>query len=94
MDTLPIAEVKAQLSALADRVEKQHDLITVTRNGRPSFHMISADELEGLRETVAILSDHDVVQSLQRAVEEGAGGRGVALSYDEARALLLGDVSD
>lgn len=94
MATLPIAEVKAQLSALADRVERQQDLITVTRNGRPSFHMISSDELDGLRETVAILSDPELVASLQTSLAEAAAGEGVVLGYDEARALLLDDVRD
>jgi len=94
METLPIAEVKAQLSALADRVEKQQDLITVTRNGRPSFHMISSEELDGLRETVAILSDPELVRSLQLAAEEARSGEGVALSYEQAKALTQRDVSD
>jgi len=92
METLPIAEVKAHLSELADRVEKQHDLITVTRNGRPSFHMISADELEGLRETIEILSDTELVKSLAIAGAEASAGAGLALTYEEAKELLLGDV--
>ena len=94
METLPIAEVKAHLSELADRVEKQQDLITVTRNGRPSFHMISADELDGLRETIAILSDTELVASLKIARSEAASSDGVALTYDEAKAALLDDVPD
>lgn len=94
METLPIAEVKAHLSELADRVEHQQDLITVTRNGRPSFHMISADELEGLRETIAILSDPELVGSLETARSEAATNAGVAMSYEEAKAALLDDVPD
>ena len=94
METLPIAEVKAHLSELADRVEKQHDLITVTRNGRPSFHMISTDELEGLRETIEILSDSELVASLKIASTEAANGSGRALSHEQAKELLLGDVPD
>jgi len=94
METLPIAEVKAHLSELADRVEKQQDLITVTRNGRPSFHMISAAELEGLRETIAILSDPELVASIDVARSEAAVDAGVALSYEEAKTRLLNDVPD
>ena len=33
---LPLAEVKAKFSEMVDRVEQQHDRITVTRNGRPA----------------------------------------------------------
>ncbi len=94
MEILPIAEVKAHLSELADRVEKQQDLITVTRNGRRSFHMISADELDGLRETIAILSDSALTSSLRAAQSEAASGAGIELDYQDAAALLLGDVQD
>jgi prevent-host-death family protein len=45
-DTLSFSEVKAHLSELADRVECQHDRILVTRNGRPSFVLLSPDDLE------------------------------------------------
>ena len=40
-EVLPFSEVKAHLSELADRVEIQHDRIMVTRNGRPSFVLMS-----------------------------------------------------
>ncbi|HEX6547582.1 MAG TPA: type II toxin-antitoxin system Phd/YefM family antitoxin, partial [Candidatus Dormibacteraeota bacterium] len=42
---------------MADRVERQHERIVVTRNGRPSIVLISPDDLESLEETLAILSD-------------------------------------
>ena len=47
-DTLPFSEVKAHLSEMADRVERQHDRIFVTRNGRPSFrsHQSRRESLE------------------------------------------------
>jgi len=47
-DTLPFSEAKAHLSELADRVEGQHERILVTRNGRPSFVLMSPDDLESL----------------------------------------------
>jgi PHD/YefM family antitoxin component YafN of YafNO toxin-antitoxin module len=34
------------LTPLADRVERQHDRILVNRNGRPSFVLMSPDDLE------------------------------------------------
>ncbi len=45
-DSLPFSEVKAHLSELADRVERQHDRILVTRNGRPSFVLMRPDDLD------------------------------------------------
>jgi antitoxin YefM len=66
-DTLPFSEVKAHLSELADRVERQHDRILVTRNGRPSFVLLSPDDLESLEETLDILKDDKLMESLRRS---------------------------
>ena len=54
-ETLPFSEVKAHLSEVADRVEREHDRIVVTRNGRPSFVLLSPDDLAALEESVEIL---------------------------------------
>ncbi|TDQ48012.1 type II toxin-antitoxin system Phd/YefM family antitoxin [Actinorugispora endophytica] len=67
MKTLPLADVKARLSELVNQVEKQHDQITVTRNGRAAAVVISVDEWESLRETIEILSDIDTVAAIAEA---------------------------
>ncbi|WP_419848586.1 type II toxin-antitoxin system Phd/YefM family antitoxin [Candidatus Poriferisocius sp.] len=71
-DTIPFSEVKAHLSELADRVETQRDRILVTRNGRPSFVLMSPDELESIEETLDILSDSELVESLRESLQEAA----------------------
>lgn len=73
-DILPFSEAKAHLSELAERVEHEHERILVTRNGRPSFVLISLDELEPLEETVDILRDPRLVESLARSRAEAADG--------------------
>lgn len=78
-DTLPFSAVKAHLSELADRVEIQHDRILVTRNGRPSFVLISPDDLESLEESLDILRDDDLMESLQRSRREASQGKRVRL---------------
>ena len=74
-DTIPFSEVKAHLSELADRVETQRDRILVTRNGRPSFVLMSPDELESIEETLDILSDAELVESLRESLQEAAEGK-------------------
>ena len=74
-DTLPFSEVKAHLSELADRVERQHDRILVTRNGRPSFVILSPDDLESLEESLDILSDDELMDSLRKSRLEAAEGQ-------------------
>ena len=78
-DTLPFSEVKAHLSEIADRVESQHDRILVTRNGRPSFVLINPDELESLEETLDIMSDGELVESLRQSIQEAAEGKHLPL---------------
>lgn len=73
-DTLPFSEAKAHLSELADRVEREHDRILVTRNGRPSFVLVSPDDLESLEETIDILSDDELVDSLRKSRLEDSQG--------------------
>ena len=74
-DTLPFSEVKAHLSEMADRVEREHDRIFVARNGRPSFVLINPDDLESLEETLDIMRDDELVESLRRSLREAAEGQ-------------------
>jgi antitoxin YefM len=78
-ETLPFSEVKAHLSEVADRVEREHDRIVVTRNGRPSFVLVSPDDLASLEETVAILQDDELMESLRTSRRQAAAGGTVPL---------------
>lgn len=78
-EVLPFSEVKAHLSEIADRVEVEHDRIMVTRNGRPSFVLMSPDDLESLEETLDIIRDDDLMRSLRRSREEAARGEKLPL---------------
>ena len=78
-DTMPFSEVKAHLSELADRVELQHDRILVTRNGRPSFVLVSPDDLESLEESLDILRNDELMESLRRSRVEAAEGKRLRL---------------
>jgi prevent-host-death family protein len=78
-DVLPFSEVKAHPSELADRVEVQHERIMVTRNGRPSFVLMSPDDLESLEETLDIVRDDDLMKSLRKSRVEAASGKRLKL---------------
>jgi len=80
MTILPFSEAKAQLSELADRVETEHDRILVTRNGRPSFVLLSPDDLESLEETLDILRDDELLASIRRSRREAAAGKRLRLT--------------
>ena len=86
-DVLPLAEVKAKFSEMVDRVEQQHDRITVTRNGRPAIVLISAEDLAALEDTIELLSDPTAIADIERARREARAGKTV--SADELRAKYL-----
>lgn len=71
---MPFSEAKAHLSELAERVERQHERILVTRNGRPSSLLVSPDDLQSLEESLDILQHPDLVASLARSRAEAARG--------------------
>jgi antitoxin YefM len=64
---LPLSEVKARFSEIVEVVSSTHERVTVTRNGRPAVVVVSADDLEAVEETLALLSDPEAM----RAIEEG-----------------------
>jgi antitoxin YefM len=75
-ETMALADVKAHLSQLVQRVTTQHDRVTITVHGRPSAVVLSVDDLEALEETIAILSDHDALRQLAASDAELARGEG------------------
>jgi antitoxin YefM len=68
MKTLPLAEVKANLSRLVDEVVETDEEILITRNGRPAAILVSPDEYEGWKETQAIRSDRELVAEIRRGL--------------------------
>jgi antitoxin YefM len=86
-DVLPLAEVKAKFSEMVDRVERQHDRITVTRNGRPAAVLMSTDDLAALEDTLELISDPVAMAEIEQARREV--GAGNTVSADEIRAKYL-----
>jgi len=76
MKTLPLAEAKAQLSRLVDRVAETDEEFLITRNGRPAAILISPDEYESWKETRAVQSDRELMAEIRRGLRDlKKGGR-------------------
>lgn len=73
---LPLSEVKAHLSKLVDDVAEQQERVVVTRNGRPAAVLISPDDLDSLEETLAVLSDPELLARVKKGVAEAEAGEG------------------
>lgn len=72
--TLPLAEIKKRLSEIVDRVEAHHERVVLTRNGRPAAVILSPEDLEGLEETLDILSEPGAMEEIRRAQNEIESG--------------------
>lgn len=84
MKTMPLSEAKDKLSGLVDEAESTHEMITITRHGRPAAVLMAADDLESLQETVQWLSQAGLAQSLATAERELVEGE--TISGDDVRA--------
>jgi prevent-host-death family protein len=74
MEAVPLTEAKTHLSELVERVDREHDRVTVTKNGRVAAVLISQAELAGLEETLDILSDPELMASLRKSRRQAAKG--------------------
>jgi len=81
MTTLPLAEVRANLSRLVDDAVRTHQRIEVTRQGRRAAVILSADDYDSIMETLAILSDQDLMHDIRAA--EADAERGEVFTLDE-----------
>jgi antitoxin YefM len=81
---VPLAEVKNRLSEVVDRLEREHGRVVITRHGHPAAVMLSLEDLESLEETLAVLSDPQLMADIREADAEVAAGKTVRLSKQEA----------
>ncbi len=79
METLPLATVKAKLSEVVDRVEREQDRVTITRNGRPVAMIVGMDDIEGLEETLEILSDKRLMRKIRAGIAAAEKGDTIPL---------------
>ena len=74
MSTLPLSEVKARLSEIADEVDRTHERVHVTRNGREYVVLLSAEDLESLEATIELLRDDAAMERIRAADASVATG--------------------
>ena len=74
MKTLSLSEAKMKLSALVEEVHGTDEGVVITRNGVPVAVLVSPDEFESWRETLAIRLDDESVSEIREglaALDEG-----------------------
>ena len=88
MTTLPLSEVKARLSEIAEEVATTHERVQITKNGRDYVVLLAAQDLESIEATLELLSDPEAQRRIDRAEEDIAEGE--VLEEKAVRALLAG----
>jgi prevent-host-death family protein len=92
MTTLPLSEVKARLSEIAEAVATTHERVRITKNGREYVVLVAAEDLEAIEATLELLADPEAQGRLQVAEAEIAAGD--VLDERAVRNLLAGDGDD
>ena len=82
----PLDEVRNHLSDVIDRVEHEHERVTVTRDGRAVAVILSPDDLAELEESLAVLSDPRALADIREADAAYATGD-VLRGVDAVRTL-------
>ena len=67
---LPVTRVKRELLDILKRMEEDEATIALTRNGEPVGVMMTLSRYEALLETIEILSDRTILQSLEQSKKD------------------------
>ena len=88
MRILPLAEVKAKLSQLVADIAATDEEVTITKNGRATAVLVSYEEFESWQETLAVLSDQELVKEIYTGMQQLKQGRGKPLTDTELDQLF------
>jgi len=90
MKTLSSTDLRANLSAIMDRVNDDHEPVIVTRaKGRPVV-MVSLEDWASMDETTCLLASPANKSALFAAMAEAEGGRRVDKTLAELDAMEAG----
>jgi prevent-host-death family protein len=70
MKTLSLSEAKMKLSSLIDSLGVTDEEVLITKNGRPAAVLVSPDEFESWRETLAVRGDRELMDEIKTGLED------------------------
>jgi antitoxin YefM len=83
MKALSVSEAKMKLSGLIDTVNATDEEIMITKNGRPAAVLVSPEEFESLKETVAVRSDSALMKEIRKGLKALKTRRAKLYTLDE-----------
>ena len=84
MKTLSLSEAKMKLSSLVETVSATDEAVVITKNGSPAAVLVSPDEFESWKETIAIRTDVPLMQEIKKGLR--------ALKTKKARLYTLNEL--
>jgi antitoxin YefM len=87
MKTLSSTELRANLSAVMDRVNDDHEPVIIHRGKGKPVVIVSLEDWESMDETTYLLSSPANRESLLRSIAEGREGKVVVKTIEELLAL-------
>lgn len=85
---MPLADVKNRLSEVVERLEREHGRVVITKHGRPAAVVLNIEDLEGLEETLSVLSDAKLMRRVRQSESDIEAGQVQQMTKDEALALI------
>ena len=73
---MSLSDAKAHLSEVAEEVDRTHERVLVTKNGRDYVVVMSAADLEAMEATLELLADPAAQERIaqgRREIEAGSG---------------------
>ncbi|OGW43583.1 MAG: prevent-host-death protein [Nitrospirae bacterium RBG_13_41_22] len=83
MKALSVSEAKMKLSSLVETVKTTEEEILITKNGSPAAVLISPDEYDSLKETIAIRSDKSLMNEIKKGLKALKGKKARLYTLDE-----------
>lgn len=72
---IPITQAKAKLLDVVREIHKRDNTVAITKNGVPETVLLSIEQYESIRETMAILTDETTMARLRVAIQEEKDGK-------------------
>lgn len=73
--TMTASDARTNFYDIAEEASKNSRRFTVSLHGKPSVVIMSLEDLDGLEETIEIMSDPELVESIKRGEEDIKAGR-------------------
>ncbi len=74
-EIVPLSQAKARLSSLVRKIREERGTYGITHRGKPEGVLLSVEEYETLIETLEILSDRELMASIDRGLADEKASR-------------------